>query len=111
MIEPVVTKREDTLVLPSGRRVSPSVLTWAFKDLYGVQRSQIVQRGRRLLVRLQCESSVAAQFGPVLVERLRELTFGEVDIEVVRCETLDLSPAGKTRFVIREDEVARGGAS
>lgn len=111
VIGPVVTKLEDVVVTPSGRRISPSVLTWAFKDLAGVRRSQIRQRrdfSIEVLVVVDQATSAAA-FAPVLEQRLRDMTFHEVPVRVVEVEDLAMTEAGKTRFVVSARGEHRAG--
>jgi phenylacetate-CoA ligase len=101
LIADVVTKEEDVLVTPSGRRISPSILTWAFKDLPGLEASQIMQTSADEIVASVVVAT--AEFPAVrdaLDERLRRLTFNEFKIEVMRCERLPITAVGKSRFVV-----------
>lgn len=108
IVEPVLTKVEDSVITGSGRVISPSVLTWAFKDLKGVRRSQIVQRGDLSVeVRVVADMSHAHEVERILDTRLREMLFGEVPITVVFVEMLDVTAAGKSRFVVRERDSSR----
>ena len=100
VINPVITKNEDMVVTPSGRRISASILTWAFKEAPGLLRSQVVQREDMSLdIRLQ-----ASEIDREVVERIRRLvediTFGELPVNVTRVAGLTLTEAGKTRFVV-----------
>jgi len=101
VIADVVTKEEDVLVTESGRRISPSVLTWAFKDLAGLESSQIVQTSQRdIVVRVVVSPKRFAVVRDELSERLRQLTFDEFSIRVVRCDELQITAMGKSRFVV-----------
>jgi phenylacetate-CoA ligase len=105
MIEPVVTKNEDWLETPTGRRISPSALTWAFKDLGGIRRSQIVQtRLNSVEVHLDVTEDVYREVRSPLEERLHALLFGEMHILCLRNNDIHISKAGKTRFVVKEME-------
>ena len=103
IIDPVVTKKEDWLETPTGRRISPSALTWAFKDLRGIRRSQIVQTRANLVeVHLDTSENVFQEISPQLEQRLRDMLFGEMHIRCVRNTDIRISQAGKTRFVVKE---------
>lgn len=102
-IEPVVTKAEDCVRTPSGRVVSPSILTWAFKNLDGLTASQIVQVSARAVeIRVICADARRVAIGERLSRRVGELLFGEMQITVVGVSELATTPAGKTRFVVNE---------
>lgn len=102
-IEPVVTKAEDCIATPSGRVVSPSILTWAFKDLDGLVASQIAQVSERAVeIRVVCADARLAAIGELLSRRVGELLFSEMAITVVGVSELAVTSAGKTRFVVNE---------
>jgi phenylacetate-CoA ligase len=103
VLDPVVTKAEDSIVTGSGRVISPSLLTWAFKDLSGVRSSQIVQRDDLSVeVRVVADSSQGHATKQALASRLSEMLFGEVPVTVVLVDKLDVTTAGKSRFVVNE---------
>ena len=103
IIDPVVTKEEDWIETPSRRRVSPSALTWAFKDIQGVKRSQIIQTGKDLVeVHLDMDAPHFSKTVQILKERLDEMLFGEMRIECVRNTDIQITRSGKTRFVINK---------
>ena len=102
-IEPVVTKAEDCILTPSGRVISPSILTWAFKDVDGLVASQIAQVSERAVeIRVVCADPRLTSVGELLRGRVGELLFGEMEITVVGASELTTTPAGKTRFVVNE---------
>jgi phenylacetate-CoA ligase len=101
MIADVVTKEEDVLVTRTGRRISPSVLTWAFKDLPGLESSRIVQMTEsEIVVNVVVAAPSFSAVRNALNERLGRLTFGELKIDVVRCDYLQTTAVGKARFVV-----------
>lgn len=103
VLDPVVTKAEDSVVTGSGRVISPSLLTWAFKDLSGVRSSQIVQRDDLSVeVRVVADSPQAPEIKRVLASRIREMLFGEVPVTVVFVDRVNVTVAGKSRFVVSE---------
>jgi phenylacetate-CoA ligase len=103
VIDPVLTKLEDAVETPSGRSISPSSLTWAFKDLPRLRRSQIVQRTATSLdVWLETDPEDFPRIRSTLEHRLDEMLFHELRIEFHRKDDLELTRAGKSRFVISE---------
>ena len=103
LIEPVITKKEDWVETPSGRRISSSILTWAFKDLCGIRRSQIRQvRANAIEVHVDADHSSFDSLQKELHDRLNELLFAEMEIHVLRNPSIELTTAGKSRFVVRE---------
>jgi phenylacetate-CoA ligase len=103
ILSPVLTKLEDSVVTPSGRVVSPSILTWAFKDLPGLMRSQIVQTSPSTIeVLIVVDDKLVLNVANKLTERLEKFTFGEMSISVKIVPDLKLTKAGKTRFVVNE---------
>jgi phenylacetate-CoA ligase len=108
---PVVTKAEDSVVTGSGRVISPSILTWAFKDLSGVRKSQIVQRqDLSVCVRVVAEESARSSIRTNLERRIAAMLFHEVPVCVEFVDTLEVTVSGKSRFVVREpDSAARRG--
>jgi phenylacetate-CoA ligase len=103
LISEVVTKREDAVVTPSGRVISPSILTWAFKDVRGLQRAQIAQKpDASIEIRVVADSDSVQDFAAALEQHVRRLVFGEVPVSIVSVPELELTRAGKTRFVVSE---------
>jgi phenylacetate-CoA ligase len=104
LMAPVVTKLDDWVETPSGRRVSPSSLTWALKDLGGVRRTQIVQVDERTVeVHIDADEPAATAAAKTLEERLRAMLFGEMTVRCVRDTEIPVLESGKTKFVVRRD--------
>ncbi len=102
-ISPVVTKQEDWLETPTGRRISPSALTWAFKDLPGVRRSQIVQEELGVVtVKLDVPQEQMTSAATTVRNLLTPMFFGEVEVRCVRDSQIEIMSSGKTRFVVRK---------
>jgi phenylacetate-CoA ligase len=103
IIDPVVTKEENWIETPSRRRVSPSALTWAFKDMQEVKHSQIIQVNKDLVeVHLDVNNGSFSRVAISLKERLDKMFFGEMKIKFVRNTAIKISSSGKTRFVINK---------
>jgi len=106
VMSPVVTKAEDAIVTPTGRLVSPSILTWAFKDVPGLLRSQVIQRsGARVEVLVVVTPDFSRDIEGLLAERLRSMVFGEMTITVTRVLDIPMKSGGKTRFVVNEHKL------
>jgi phenylacetate-CoA ligase len=102
-VDSVVTKAEDCVRTPSGRIISPSVLTWAFKDVDGLVASQIAQVSDEAVeIRVVCADANLNAVSGLLRRRLAELLFGEMAIRVVAVPELTATAAAKTRFVVDE---------
>lgn len=103
LLDPVVTKVEDSVHTGSGRVISPSILTWAFKDLKGVRTSQIVQHADLSVeIRVVADPRQVAHIQRALTSRVGEMLFHEVPVSVAFVDKLDLTAAGKSRFVVSE---------
>ncbi len=104
LMAPVVTKHDDWVETPSGRRVSPSSLTWALKDLGGIRRTQIVQVDERTVeVHIDADEPAASAAAKALEERVGAMLFGEMSVRCVRDTDIPVMESGKTRFVVRKD--------
>lgn len=111
LIDPVLTKAEDALTTPSGREISGSILTWAFKDLAGVKKSQLVQDSHSSVeVRVQAAPADFLRIQPVLESRLRELVFDELKLSFRRVDNLEVLASGKTRFVVNSLPRSQAGS-
>lgn len=103
MIEPVSGKYEDRITGSAGQVVSPSVLTFAFKGLQHIERSQLAQVGPgRWQVRLQPGPGFTAADGRRLVDNIHALVDPGVAVEVVLVAALASTAAGKFRWVVNE---------
>jgi phenylacetate-CoA ligase len=111
-IDPIITKQEDHLVTPRGRRISGSVLTWAFKDMEGIRRAQIVQVSDRAVeVHVDADEDVVERLRDELEKRLTDMTFGELDLKCIRDTSIEIMKSGKTRFVVNRLKERRESSS
>lgn len=100
-ISPVTTKAEDILVTPSGRLISPSLLTHAFKPLDNVAASQILQEvPERMLVKIVRRPAYTDADTAQLLTALHERLGHEIDIEIRFVEEIARGRTGKLRWVI-----------
>jgi phenylacetate-CoA ligase len=103
MIEPVTGKFEDSITGGKGAAVSASVLTFAFKGLEHIRKSQVAQTGPG-----QWEVRVVPMdgFGPAgqqhLVDNIHQLVDPDVVVKIVLKDDLPNTAAGKFRWVVNE---------
>lgn len=101
MIAPVITKQEDWIETPSGKRLSPSIITWAFKDIKGLRRTQIVQTAKgRVEVHMDMAEDDFDSARNLVDQRLQQMFFNEVTVQAVLNQQIQITSAGKTRFVV-----------
>jgi phenylacetate-CoA ligase len=100
-VRDITTKAEDIVVTPSGRMVSPSILTHPFKPLESIMKSQIVQEDLdRILVKVVAGDDFGATEESQLVTALRERLGPEMSVKVERVDALPPEPSGKFRWVV-----------
>jgi len=103
MIERVTGKYEDSITGGDGAVVSPSVLTFAFKGVHNVLKSQVAQVAPG---RWEIRVVPAPQFGAAdrqqLIDNVRTLVDATVQVEVVLRDELPNTAAGKFRWVVNE---------
>jgi len=105
VISPVITKHEDEIVTPSGRRIAPSAVVWAFihQDIKDIKKGQVVQEdAKRVTVHLKTDEATFLKYRDVLRDSMNDVFFGEMDVVVVRTEHIEVSQAGKSRFIINK---------
>lgn len=103
LIFPVETKAEDFIVTPDGRLISPSLLTFPFKELNGVIESQIIQRS---LYRIDLNIIKNNDFNYIeekrLINSFKEILGSEFEIKINFVKKIEKTSAYKQRFVINE---------
>ena len=103
MIDPVTGKVEDALVGSDGRRVSPSVLTFAFKGLEHIRRAQVAQVGAaEWEVRVMPMPAYGDAQKRQLIENVHHLVDPHIRLRVVEVEEIPRTPAGKFQWVVNE---------
>lgn len=107
MIEPVTGKFEDCITGSKGRPISASVLTFAFKGLEHIRKSQVAQVGP---ARWEVRVVPMARFGPAdqqrLVDNIHQLVDPDVFVKIVLKDDLPNTAAGKFRWVVNEYQPA-----
>lgn len=105
IMSPVITKDEDWIVTPSGRNISPSAVVWAFvhQDIEGITCGQVVQQDReRVTVYLKTDEENFQRYRDILRESMDRVFFNEMNVEVVRTDSVDLMESGKSRFIVNK---------
>jgi len=101
LVDDVTTKAEDTLTLPDGRLIPPSVLTHPFKPLDCIDGSQIVQTAPdNIIVKLVAGAAYTEAHTKQLVAELQARLGTNVRITVERVDRLDSSANGKFKWVV-----------
>jgi phenylacetate-CoA ligase len=103
MIESVTGKFEDSISGSDGQPVSPSVLTFAFKGVEHIRKSQVAQVGpARWEIRLVPFPEFSQADQDKLVHNIHTLVDPRVDVRVMVKEALADTAAGKFRWVVNE---------
>jgi len=103
LVAQVQTKKDDIVVTPDGRWISPSVLTFPFKSIHGIEKSQLVQRGLdELVVRLAVRDGYSQDQEKALMSGLQARLGPEVKITVDYVDDIPRTTAGKYRWVVSE---------
>jgi phenylacetate-CoA ligase len=106
MIEAVTGKFEDSITGSGGQPVSPSVLTFAFKGVEHIRKSQVAQVGPASWeIRLVPFPGFAEDDTRHLVDNIHALVDAHVDVRVVLKDHLADTAAGKFRWVVNENPV------
>jgi phenylacetate-CoA ligase len=103
MIEPISGKFEDILYDTDKRPVSPSLITFAFKGVNNIKKSQVAQiADEKWVVRIVPAADYGEQDGNKVIQNLRELVSDKVNAEIVLVEDIAKTSAGKYRWVLNE---------
>jgi phenylacetate-CoA ligase len=108
-IEPVTGKWEDSLYGSDGSFVSPSVLTFAFKGLRNIRKSQVAQVApARWEIRVVPAPAFGADERRKLVDNIHQLVDPRVDVRVVLRDDIPHAASGKYRWVVNEHRQRAG---
>ena len=103
LLEGISGKAEDIVVVPGGRMVPGPLLSYAFKGLPGLVRSQIVQeRPDRLRIRLVVSDAFMPRDEEAIRAGLRQRLGRDVELDFEYVESIPLSGRGKYRWVVSE---------
>ena len=103
LIEPVTGKFEDTLFGSRGQRISPSVVTFAFKSLRGIKYSQVAQTDEGTWeIRVVPEESFSEAERNRLIENVRHLVDPGIHVVVREVTEIARTSAHKYRWIVNE---------
>lgn len=103
MIEPIQGKFEDILYGGKGAPVSPSVLTFAFKGLAHIKRSQVAQTEKdKWEVRVVPDREFTDQESQKLISNIKTMVDPYVNLEIKIVEDIPRSDSGKFKWVVNE---------
>ena len=103
LIEPVTGKYEDTLFGSRGQRISPSVVTFAFKSLRGIKYSQVAQTDAATWeIRVVPEGSFNESERARLIENVRHLVDPGIHVVVREVAEIARTSAHKYRWIVNE---------
>ena len=110
MIEPVTGKVEDALSGSAGQMISPSVLTFAFKGVPHIRKSQVAQVAAGVWeIRLVPDAGFGDAERALLLSNIHHYVDAAITVRVVLRDDLPNTAAGKFRWVVNEI-AARGRA-
>jgi phenylacetate-CoA ligase len=105
VIEPVTGKYEDTLYGSRGQRISPSVVTFAFKPLRGIKYSQVAQTGEGTWeIRVVPEASYNEGERNRLIENIKHLVDPGIQVTVREVSEIARTSAHKYRWIVNESK-------
>jgi phenylacetate-CoA ligase len=103
MIEPITGKFEDCITGSSGAEISPSILTFAFKGVENIRKSQVAQvASDSWEIRVVPAPAFALVDQQQLVKNIHDLVDARIDVKIVLKEDLPATAAGKFRWVVNE---------
>lgn len=103
MIEPVVGKVEDVIYGSDGSVVSPSVITFAFKELRHVRQSQVAQVGPgRWQIRVVPMQGFDEAERNRIIDNVRRLVDAKLVVSVALLDEIPRTETGKYRWVVNE---------
>lgn len=103
VIQDLTGKIEDLLFDLDGQPVSPSVMTFAFKQAHGIQRAQVAQIARdRWIIRIVPDRGYTDAVGAAVLSSLHRLVSARVRATVECVSTIPELPNGKYKWVSQE---------
>jgi phenylacetate-CoA ligase len=103
MIEPVTGKLEDRITGGDGSEISPSVMTFAFKYMQNLRKSQVAQVGpAHWELRIVPDVHYSKADEEQLVRNIRTMVDPTVRLTIVLCDALPDTAAGKFRWIVNE---------
>jgi len=103
MIEPIQGKFEDILYGGKGDSISPSVLTFAFKGVKNINKSQVAQvNSSSWEIRIVPESGLGEIEEKLLFHNIKTMVDPSVNVSIQTVSDIPRTQSGKYRWVINE---------
>ena len=110
MIESVLGKYEDTIYASNGAPVSASLVTFVFKDMQHIERSQVAQTGEgKWEVRIVPATGFSQSDRERLLRGFRETVDPDLEVAVVLADDIPRTDSGKYRWVVNEYRTGASG--
>ncbi|MBI4205190.1 MAG: phenylacetate--CoA ligase family protein [Betaproteobacteria bacterium] len=103
LIEPVAGKFEDVVLGSAGHPISPSIVTFAFKGLQHIEKSQVAQVGDGVWeIRVVSGPGFTAEDRAALVNNIHAMVDPGLAVRIVERADIPRTASGKYRWVINE---------
>jgi len=105
MLEEITGKYEDAIYGSDGQPVSPSVLTFAFKGIDHIIKSQVAQVGEgRWQIRVVPAPGFSEVQRSALIDNIRNFVDSDIIVEITLTSDIPNTSAAKFRWVVNEHE-------
>ncbi|WP_200279038.1 phenylacetate--CoA ligase family protein [Rhabdochromatium marinum] len=102
-VERILGRIGDTLLDLDGRPVSPTIITFAFKGVSNLARSQVAQTERdHWEIRVVPTASYSDQDGDMLVQNMKRLVSSRLNISLKLVPSIENLPSGKYKWISQE---------
>lgn len=103
MIHPVTGKYEDMIWGSDGAPVSPSVITFAFKEMKHIRRSQVAQVGAgKWEIRLVADAGFAPETCARLSDTIKRLVDPQLEVTTLVVKDIPRTSVGKYKWIVNE---------
>lgn len=103
LIYPIETKLEDFVITPSGKILSPSLLTFPLKDARNVIESQIIQKTiDSIIIKIVPAEGYTNSDELAILNSFKQLLGAEMSIKIEDIKKIYQTKAYKKRFVVNE---------
>ncbi|KON26551.1 hypothetical protein AC481_06970 [miscellaneous Crenarchaeota group archaeon SMTZ-80] len=101
LIDPVTTKAEDQILTPEGKYISGSLLTFPFKPMTNIKKSQIIQEDiNTVRVKIVKNGKYCEENSRQLIERMKKCLGKSIEIKLEFVNDICRTENGKYRWVI-----------
>ena len=101
ILAPITTKNEDQIILPDGRVISGSLLTFPFKPMVNIVKSQIIQEDLdNIVIKIVRNEKYSNEDARLLLDGVSKCMGDEMKIHFEYVEDIPRTSSGKYRWVI-----------